>query len=229
MNKTCSSITKNSGSDGKKFKFLLWQFTVKSSYFIKRAFDFVFSILLLLLLLPIFILTAIAILIGSRGQIFFRQARVGKNGRHFILYKFRSMIVDAESLKAGIISDNSLQDSVTFKMKDDPRITRVGRIIRRFSIDELPQLINVVKGEMSLVGPRPPLSEEVEKYSPDDRKRLLVKPGMTCLWQISGRSELPFKQQVELDKQYINSQSILLDIKILLKTVPAVLTGRGAY
>jgi lipopolysaccharide/colanic/teichoic acid biosynthesis glycosyltransferase len=168
-------------------------------------------------------------LLDSRGPIFFTQTRVGRKGGLFTLYKFRSMTVNADALKSGMIADNSFQDSVTFKMKNDPRITRVGRFIRRFSIDELPQLFNVVKGEMSLVGPRPPVPEEVEKYSPDDRKRLLVKPGITCLWQISGRSELPFKQQVELDKQYINSQSILLDIKILLKTIPAVLTGRGAY
>ncbi|MFA6291539.1 MAG: exopolysaccharide biosynthesis polyprenyl glycosylphosphotransferase [Victivallales bacterium] len=193
------------------------------------AFDFIFSIFLLLLLLPVFILTALAILLDSRGPIFFTQTRVGRKGGLFTLYKFRSMTVNADALKSGMIADNSFQDSVTFKMKNDPRITRVGRFIRRFSIDELPQLFNVVKGEMSLVGPRPPVPEEVEKYSPDDRKRLLVKPGITCLWQISGRSELPFKQQVELDKQYINSQSILLDIKILLKTIPAVLTGRGAY
>jgi lipopolysaccharide/colanic/teichoic acid biosynthesis glycosyltransferase len=139
------------------------------------------------------------------------------------------MILNAESLKKGIIDGKSFEDNVTFKMKNDPRVTRVGRFIRRYSIDELPQLFNVVKGEMSLVGPRPPVPEEVEKYSQEDSGRLLVKPGITCLWQISGRSELTFKQQVELDKQYIDSQSILLDIKILLKTIPAVLTGKGAY
>ncbi len=225
---TIPSKNANSGA-GKKFKFLLWRLTVNSSYLLKRVFDFVPSLFLLILLLPIFVLTAFAILISSRGPIFFRQTRVGKNGRHFTLYKFRSMTVNADALKSGMIADNTFQDSVTFKMKNDPRVTRVGRFIRRFSIDELPQLFNVVKGEMSLVGPRPPVPEEVEKYTQDDRKRLLVKPGMTCLWQISGRSELPFKQQVELDKQYINSQSILLDIKILFKTIPAVLTGRGAY
>ena len=137
--------------------------------------------------------------------------------------------MDAESLKKGISDGKTFEDNVTFKMKKDPRVTRVGRFIRRYSIDELPQLFNVVKGEMSLVGPRPPVPEEVEKYSQEDIGRLLVKPGITCLWQISGRSELTFKQQVELDKQYIDSQSILLDIKILLKTIPAVLTGKGAY
>lgn len=212
-----------------KSKLFLWRFTVGFSYFIKRVFDLAVSLFLIFLFLPIFILTALAISLDSKGPIFFRQTRVGRKGRLFTLYKFRSMTVNADSLKAGIIAGKSFQDSVTFKMKDDPRITRVGSFIRRYSIDELPQLFNVVKGEMSLVGPRPPLPEEVERYSREDRGRLLVKPGMTCLWQISGRSELTFKQQVELDKQYINSRSILLDIKILLKTIPAVLTGKGAY
>ncbi|MEI6421678.1 MAG: exopolysaccharide biosynthesis polyprenyl glycosylphosphotransferase [Lentisphaerota bacterium] len=212
-----------------KFKLFLWRLTVNSSYFIKIIFDFAISISLLSLFLPIFFLTAFAILLDSPGPIFFRQTRVGRKGRLFTLYKFRSMIVDAESLKKGISDGKTFEDNVTFKMKNDPRVTRVGRFIRRYSIDELPQLFNVVKGEMSLVGPRPPVPEEVEKYSQGDSGRLLVKPGITCLWQISGRSELTFKQQVELDKQYIDSQSILLDIKILLKTIPAVLTGKGAY
>lgn len=212
-----------------KSKLFLWRFTVSFSYFIKRVFDLAISLFLIFLFLPIFILTLSAISLDSEGPIFFRQTRVGRKGRFFTLYKFRSMTVNADSLKAGIIACKSFQESVTFKMKDDPRVTHLGRFIRRYSIDELPQLFNVVKGEMSLVGPRPPLPEEVEKYSQEDRGRLLVKPGMTCLWQISGRSELTFKQQVELDKQYINSQSILLDIKILLKTIPAVLIGKGAY
>jgi exopolysaccharide biosynthesis polyprenyl glycosylphosphotransferase len=216
-------------STGKRFKLFLWQFTVNSSYATKIIFDLVFSIFLLFLLLPIFFLTALSIYVDSPGPIFFRQKRVGRKGRLFTLYKFRSMIVNADSLKGEMISDRISGDNVTFKMKNDPRVTRVGRFIRRFSIDELPQLFNVLKGEMSMVGPRPPVPEEVEKYSTDERGRLLVKPGMTCLWQISGRSELSFKDQVELDKQYINSQSILLDIKILLKTIPAVLTGKGAY
>jgi len=224
-----NKITNSGANSGKGIRLFLWQLTVNSSYVIKRIFDLVLSIFLLFLLLPIFILTAIAILIDSPGPIFFKQTRVGRKGRLFILYKFRSMVANADSLKAGIIADEHSQDNVTFKMKKDPRIIRVGRFIRRFSIDELPQLINVVKGEMSLVGPRPPVPEEVGKYSEDDMKRLLVRPGMTCLWQISGRSDITFKQQVELDKQYINSQSILLDIKVLLKTIPAVLTGKGAY
>jgi len=229
VNKTCSSNTNSGESTKKGFKLFLWQFTVNSSHFIKRVIDLVLSLFLLLLLILIFVMTALAIWIDSPGPIFFRQTRVGRKGRNFILYKFRSMVADAESMKEEMIADDSSPRNVTFKMKNDPRITKMGRFIRRFSIDELPQLFNVLKGEMSLVGPRPPVPEEVEKYSPDDSKRLLVKPGMTCLWQISGRSELSFKDQVELDKQYINSQSILLDIKILLKTIPAVLTGRGAY
>ena len=193
---TIPSKNANSGA-GKKFKLFLWQFTVNLSWVIKRVIDFASSIFLLLLLLPIFILTAFAILFDSPGPIFFRQARVGRKGRRFTLYKFRSMILNAESLKKGIIDGKTFEDNVTFKMKNDPRVTRVGRFIRRYSIDELPQLFNVVKGEMSLVGPRPPVPEEVEKYSQEDRGRLLVKPGITCLWQISGRSELTFKQQVE--------------------------------
>ncbi len=216
------------GNSRKGFKLFFWRATVISSYFVKRTFDLVLSIVLLVLFLPIFVLTAAVIMIDSRGPVFFRQTRVGRAGRRFTLYKFRSMVANADSMKKDVSGGES-RDSVTFKMKNDPRITGVGRFIRRFSIDELPQLINVIKGEMSLVGPRPPVPEEVEKYSEDDRKRLLVKPGMTCLWQISGRSDVSFREQVELDKQYIASQSILLDVKILLKTIPAVLAGRGAY
>ncbi len=219
----------DNGVSGKGIKLFLWRLTVNASYLAKRIFDFAASLLLVVLFSPLFLLAAIAIYADSGGPVLFKQTRSGRKGRLFTLYKFRSMVVNAESLKEGMLSGKSFQDDVTFKMRNDPRTTRVGRFIRRFSIDELPQLFNVLRGEMSLVGPRPPVPEEVEKYSDDDRKRLLVRPGMTCLWQISGRSELPFKQQVELDKQYINSQSILLDIKILLKTIPAVLAGRGAY
>lgn len=210
-------------------KIFFWKITVGFSYLIKILFDFVFSLLLLFLLLPFFVFIAIIIIIDSPGGIFFKQIRVGKNGRGFTLYKFRSMVADADSQKDGMSAGNESADGVTFKIKQDPRVTRIGRFMRKSSIDELPQLFNVIKGDMSLVGPRPPLPEEVAKYSEDDKKRLQIKPGITCLWQVSGRSDIPFKQQVELDKEYIKSKSIMLDIKILLKTIPAVLTGKGAY
>jgi len=139
------------------------------------------------------------------------------------------MVIGADKMKDDLLEQNESDGGVIFKMKRDPRITRSGRIIRRFSIDELPQLINVIKGDMSLVGPRPPVPREVAEYTLEDRKRLHIKPGITCIWQVSGRSDIPFDKQVELDKQYIRSQSIFTDIIILLKTIPAVLGGKGAY
>jgi lipopolysaccharide/colanic/teichoic acid biosynthesis glycosyltransferase len=167
--------------------------------------------------------------IENPGPIIYSQERIGKDGKPFLFYKFRSMIVGADKLKDKLLDDNESKDGVIFKMKRDPRITKVGRVIRRYSIDELPQLINVLKGEMSMVGPRPPLPKEVNQYTLEDRKRLHIKPGITCIWQVEGRSDIPFTQQVELDKQYIRSQSFWEDLKILLKTIPAVLTGKGAY
>jgi lipopolysaccharide/colanic/teichoic acid biosynthesis glycosyltransferase len=145
------------------------------------------------------------------------------------MWKFRSMYTDAEERKKELMARNEMAGGVLFKMKDDPRVTRVGRVIRKTSIDELPQLWNVLKGDMSLVGPRPPVPQEVDEYSLSDRRRLEVIPGITCIWQVSGRSDIPFDQQVELDVQYIQSQSFWTDIKILLKTVPALLFGTGAY
>jgi lipopolysaccharide/colanic/teichoic acid biosynthesis glycosyltransferase len=145
------------------------------------------------------------------------------------MWKFRSMYMDAEARKAELMAQNEMAGGVIFKMKDDPRVTKVGKFIRKTSIDELPQLWNVMTGEMSLVGPRPPVPPEVDQYSLSDRRRLEVIPGITCIWQVSGRSEIPFDQQVELDVQYIESQSFWTDIKILLKTVPALLFGTGAY
>jgi lipopolysaccharide/colanic/teichoic acid biosynthesis glycosyltransferase len=152
-----------------------------------------------------------------------------KWGRLFQMYKFRSMRSGAERLAQGLAANNEMAGGVTFKMRDDPRTTAVGRVLRRGSIDELPQLWNVIKGEMSLVGPRPPLPSEVAKYSLAERRRLDVTPGITCIWQVSGRSEIPFDRQVELDVAYIESQSLSVDLKLLLKTIPAVLMGRGAY
>jgi exopolysaccharide biosynthesis polyprenyl glycosylphosphotransferase len=210
-------------------RIIFWQSFVKFSYSLKRILDFSLSLLAIILLSPVFAITALAIVIENPGPIIYSQERIGKDGKPFLFYKFRSMIVGADKLKDKLLDDNESKDGVIFKMKRDPRITKVGRVIRRYSIDELPQLINVLKGEMSMVGPRPPLPKEVNQYTLEDRKRLHIKPGITCIWQVEGRSDIPFTQQVELDKQYIRSQSFWEDLKILLKTIPAVLTGKGAY
>jgi len=207
----------------------IWLSAVRGAALSKRLFDIVGSLFLLLMLSPILVMIAIMIKLESPGSVFFKQTRVGKWGRTFGMYKFRSMHQDAEARKAALESRNEMAGGVTFKLKDDPRITRVGRFTRRHSLDELPQLLNVLNGDMSLVGPRPAVPSEVQMYSMTDRQRLDAVPGITCLWQVSGRSELPFDKQVELDIAYINMQSLWLDIKLLLRTVPAVLSGRGAY
>ena len=210
-------------------KIAVWRFTVRTSYFLKRFFDIVLSLLALTILSPLCLLVAILIKLTSPGPIFFVHTRVGKYGRHFRFYKFRSMYVDAEKRKAELMSQNQSADGVIFKMKNDPRITSIGRLLRRTSFDEVPQFLNVLFGDMSLVGPRPPLPSEVNLYTLDDRKRLNVRPGLTCLWQISGRSDIPFKQQVRLDQQYILTSGVWSDLKILLRTIPAIMSGRGAY
>jgi lipopolysaccharide/colanic/teichoic acid biosynthesis glycosyltransferase len=196
---------------------------------LKRLLDILGSLAGIILLSPVFIFTALAIVVENPGPVFYSQTRVGHNGREFPFFKFRSMVVGADKMKDQLLEQNESGAGVIFKMKKDPRITRVGSFIRRFSIDELPQLLNVLKGDMSLVGPRPPIPREVAEYTLEDRKRLHIKPGITCIWQVSGRSDIPFDQQVELDKQYILSKSLFTDIKILVLTVPAVLTGKGAY
>ena len=206
-----------------------WHATVRMSYVMKRSFDIILSILALILLSPLFLILAILIKVTSRGPVFFVQTRVGRYGRYFSFYKFRSMYADAEQRKAALLAQNQSADGVIFKMKKDPRITPIGRFIRKTSIDELPQFLNVLFGDMSLVGPRPPVPSEVSQYTLEDRKRLMIKPGLTCLWQVSGRSDIPFKQQVCLDKEYIRSQSLWKDLVILFRTVPAILSGRGAY
>jgi len=206
-----------------------WVAVVKGSYLLKRVLDIVASAILLVLLMPVFLGVALAIRLEDPGPILFKQKRVGRWGALFTMWKFRSMYTDAEERKKELMAQNEMAGGVIFKMKDDPRVTKVGRIIRKTSIDELPQLWNVLKGDMSLVGPRPPVPQEVDEYSLSDRRRLEVIPGITCIWQVSGRSDIPFDQQVELDVQYIQSQSFWTDIKILLKTVPALLFGTGAY
>jgi len=172
-------------------------------------------------------MVAILIKLDSPGPILFVQERIGMNKRRFKLLKFRSMVADAEEKKASLQTINEM-DGPVFKVRDDPRTTRVGRFIRRTSIDELPQLLNVLKGEMSLVGPRPPLPSEVDQYEWANRKRISVMPGITCLWQISGRNDVSFKEWMELDRQYIETWSLWLDLTILAKTIPVVLFGKGA-
>jgi lipopolysaccharide/colanic/teichoic acid biosynthesis glycosyltransferase len=178
---------------------------------------------------PLLVVVALAIKAESKGPVIFKQVRVGLNGVPFTIWKFRSMRIDAEQCRQDLEQRNEMASGVLFKIKRDPRITRVGALIRKTSIDELPQLVNVLLGDMSLVGPRPPLPSEVALYSKYDRARLCALPGITCFWQVSGRSDIPFKRQVELDMRYIESQSLWLDIVLLLKTIPAVLTARGAY
>jgi exopolysaccharide biosynthesis polyprenyl glycosylphosphotransferase len=195
----------------------------------KRVFDIMVSAGILMVLSPLFLLVSLLIRLESKGPVFFSQNRVGKRGRLFKMYKFRSMYIDAERRKSALMTQNEMVGGVLFKMKDDPRVTRVGRFIRKYSIDELPQLWNVLNGDMSLVGPRPPLPVEVEQYTPYQRRRLAVTPGITCIWQVSGRSDIPFKKQVELDLQYIANQSFWYDMALLVKTVPAVLRAHGAY
>ena len=212
-----------------QLRMVMWHLTIRSSVFFKRLMDVILSILAIVAGSPVFLLTALLIKITSPGPIIFSQVRVGKFGRHFKFYKFRSMYIDAEARKAELMKHNESGDGVIFKMKRDPRITSVGRFIRKFSIDELPQLFNVLLGDMSLVGPRPPLPSEVRTYTLEERKRLNITPGITCLWQVSGRSELPFSKQIALDKEYIASQSAWKDFLILLKTIPAILTGKGAW
>ena len=193
----------------------------------QRLTDIVISAGALLALSPVLLMTAIAIKLDSRGPVFFQQERVGQNQRRFGMLKFRSMVVNAEQLRAEVEKLNEA-DGPIFKARNDPRMTRVGRFIRKYSIDELPQLINVLKGEMSLVGPRPPLAKEVAQYSWNQRRRLSVKPGMTGLSQVRGRSDLSFRETVDFDLAYIDQWSLWLVIRILLLTIPAVVRGRGA-
>ena len=194
----------------------------------KRTFDVVVAALLVAVLLPLLVLVALLVRLQDGGPVLYRQRRVGANGAQFDMIKFRSMVVDAEARLTEIAAANE-QDEVLFKIRADPRVTRVGRFIRKFSIDELPQLFNVLRGEMSLVGPRPPLVNEYEQYEQDTHRRLLVRPGMTGLWQVSGRSDLPWSEAVRLDLYYVDNWSMVIDLVIMIKTVKAVLFSRGAY
>ena len=200
----------------------------KGALLVKRLIDVTVAAVGLVLCAPLFLLIALAIRLDSPGPIIFRQTRVGLRGRHFEIYKFRSMHVGAEE-QQDMLADMNEADGPIFKIRDDPRLTRVGRILRRLSMDELPQLVNVLRGEMSLVGPRPPIPAEVEKYQEWHKKRLEAPPGMTGLWQVSGRSRLSFDEMVLLDIYYIENWSLWLDFKILMRTIPKVLLGEGAY
>ncbi len=219
-----------------RWKRLSWSAVVGTTFFIKRVLDIGVSIVALLLLSPVLIVLGVLVKLDG-GPMLFRQTRVGLNGREFKMLKFRSMVVDAEARLQQLLAKNEKSSGVTFKMKNDPRVTRVGRFIRKSSLDELPQFWNVLRGDMSLVGPRPPIPREVALYSPADRRRLLVKPGITCIWQvgerkgglfeIGDRNAIDFPEQVSLDVLYIESQSIWKDLWLLAKTVPAILFGKG--
>jgi len=193
----------------------------------KRALDFLMSVALLAGLSPVFLVLAVAIKLTSKGPVFYRQTRCGLGGRKFTVYKFRSMRADADLRREELEALNEM-DGPVFKIANDPRCTAVGRFMRKFSLDELPQLFNILKGDMSFVGPRPPLPGEVEKYEPWQRRRLRMQPGLTCLWALEGRSRLNFRRWMELDLEYIDNWSPTLDWKILWKTIPVVLLGRGA-
>lgn len=198
--------------------------------FAKRLIDIFFSLAVLIFLSPFFIAIGIAIKATSPGPIFFHQQRVGLGGKLFPMHKFRSMVVNAEDIRASLLDDPSRNtNEILFKMKDDPRVTSVGRFLRRYSLDELPQFINVLAGEMSVVGPRPPLPEEVLKYEDRVRRRFLVKPGITGLWQVSGRSDLDWRETVRFDLYYVENWSLIQDIQILWRTVAVVFRGEGAY
>lgn len=200
----------------------------KGYLFVKRVMDIVCSALALIVLSPILLITALAIKLESPGPVVFVQKRVGINGKEFNMYKFRSMCMDAEEKLKNLQHKNETEGP-TFKMQKDPRITKVGHFIRKYSIDELLQLVNILKGDMSIIGPRPAIQREVAQYGEFDKLRLLVKPGLSCYWQVSGRSDIPFDEWMKLDVKYIKEMSLLTDIKIILLTFPAVLKGDGAY
>ncbi len=206
-----------------------WLFVVKGTRCVKRMVDLFGATAILITLSPLMLVVAAGIKLYDGGSVLYVQNRVGRWGKLFRFVKFRSMMANADQMKDLLGAENDHSSGATFKMKKDPRVTPLGYWIRRLSIDELPQLVCVVKGEMSLVGPRPPLPEEVETYSLHHRRRLDVKPGITCLWQIEGRSNIPFEGQLTLDLDYIESQSVWKDLWILIRTIPAVLLGRGAY
>lgn len=206
-----------------------WLLVVGGTKALKRIGDIVISSILLVTLIPLFLIISILIKWHDKGPVFYVTNRVGKWGKEFRFPKFRSMKIGSEKMLEVSHLKNEKEGTKRFKLKDDPRVTPIGKMLRKTSVDELPQLWCVLKGEMSLVGPRPPLPSEVAQYTLEERRRLDVVPGLTCFWQVEGRSEIPFSKQVELDLQYIESQSIWVDLKILIQTIPAVIFGKGAY
>ena len=194
---------------------------------VKRAMDLVLAGAALVALAPLLLVVAVAVKVTSKGPVFFKQVRVGLRGRHFEMYKFRSMVADAEQRLAEL-KDKNEQAGPVFKMARDPRITPIGRILRTFSIDELPQLFNILRGEMTIVGPRPPVPREVSQYEPWQRRRLSVRPGLTCLWQVQGRNRIGFDEWMLLDLQYVDQWSFTKDASLIGRTIPVVVTGRGA-
>ena len=195
---------------------------------IKRIFDCILSALALIALSPIFLITAICIKAEDGGPVFFSQPRMGKNMKTFTFYKFRSMYVDADKKLKDLLKENE-QSGHAFKIENDPRITKVGKFIRKYSIDELPQLLNIIKGDMSIVGPRPILDWQMLECDAYEQQRQIVQPGLTCYWQIQGRSRIPWEEWVELDLDYIQDMSLWTDIKMVLRTIPAIFGGEGAY
>lgn len=197
-------------------------------FIIKRGMDVILSIIALLLLAPVFLAIAIAIKMDSKGNVIFSQLRTGKNGKQFIMYKFRSMTENAEAKRKDLIDRNEM-DGPVFKISNDPRITKVGKMIRSYSLDELPQLVNILRGEMSIVGPRPLAVYETDQFTDDENVRHVVKPGLTCYWQIGGRNELSFREWIYLDKKYIKEMGIITDLKLILRTIKVVILRKGAY
>lgn len=220
----------NTGAKINKNEFSCSVYEPKPVYdFLKRIFDFLFSLIAIILFSPIFLIILIMIKIDDpKGSVIYVSDRVGKNGKIFKFYKFRSMCTDADTKYSDLLCTNET-GGPTFKMKDDPRVTRVGKFIRKTSLDELPQLFNIIKGDMSFIGPRPPMLREVESYPDYPMERLSVLGGLSCYWQIMGRSSIDFKGMIELDLKYIKERSIITDVKILFLTIPAVFKGDGAY
>ncbi len=220
----------NTGAKINKNEFSCSVYKPKPVYdFLKRIFDFLFSLIAIILFSPIFLIILIMIKIDDpKGSVIYVSDRVGKNGKIFKFYKFRSMCTDADTKYSDLLCTNET-GGPTFKMKDDPRVTRVGKFIRKTSLDELPQLFNIIKGDMSFIGPRPPMLREVESYPDYPMERLSVLGGLSCYWQIMGRSSIDFKGMIELDLKYIKERSIITDVKILFLTIPAVFKGDGAY
>jgi lipopolysaccharide/colanic/teichoic acid biosynthesis glycosyltransferase len=202
------------------------RFRVVLGHALKRLIDIVGASTAIILTAPIMLITALLIKLDGQGSVVFKQERIGKEGKRFLMFKFRTMCPEAESLKKELVHLNEMTGPV-FKINDDPRVTRVGCFLRKYSVDELPQLLHVLTGKLSLVGPRPALPEEVEKYEPWQRGRLQAKPGLTCLWQVNGRNELDFADWMRLDLEYVEKRSLWLDLRILLKTIPTVLKGTG--